>query len=163
MKDVVECFTIRLFNGISHIWSEQINLGTEHVSTSGAAYITDDVAKMNALAASEEVMSSITVPKDSVDTGNPANDLQDNAKMPKFATLSPRVHGTKIMTEGNYIMVHAAQEERKNRKRAVGRFIISRVREMKSESWTQVGSEAITPKPATWSKTIQSFNPEYYK
>ena len=83
--------------------------------------------------------------------------------MPKFATLNPWVHGTKLMTEENYIMVHAAQEERKNRKRAVGRFIVSRVRDMKLQSRTKVGSEAIDPKPASWSHTIQSFNPKYYK
>jgi len=30
-------------------------------------------------------------------------------------------------------------------------------------SRTKVGSEAIAPKPASWSQTIQSFNPKYYK
>ena len=67
------------------------------------------------------------------------------------------------MTEENYIMVHVAQEERKNRKRAVGRFIIPHVREMKAESRTKVGSEEIASKPASWSHTIQSCNPKYYE
>jgi len=156
MKDVSECSATRLFNGINHIWAEQINLGTEHVTD-------NDVGEINDIAASEEAMSSITVPEDCVDTGDPVDDLRDDAKMPKFATLNPWVHGTKLMTEENYIMVHAAQEERKNRKRAVGRFIVSRVRDMKLQSQTKVGSEAIAPKPASWSHNIQSFNPKYYK
>ena len=108
-------------------------------------------------------MTSITVPADTVDTCDPPGDVQDDSKMPKFVTLNPWVHGTKLMTESNYIMVRAAHDARKNRKRTVGRFIVSRVRRMKSESRTKMGTEAVAPKPASWSNTIQSFNTEYYQ
>ena len=160
MKDVAECSSTRLFNGINHIWAEQINVGTEHVSNTGDTSVNEEI---NAIAATEEAMTSIIVPADSVDTGDPSDDLQDDSKMPKFATLNPWVHSTKLMTESNYIMVRAAHDARKNRNRTVGRFIVSRVRRMKSESRTKMGAEAVAPKPASWSNTIQSFNTEYYQ
>jgi len=59
MKYVAECSCTRLFNGINHIWSEQINIGNEHVSNTDSDDI--DADEIDASVASEEAMTSITI------------------------------------------------------------------------------------------------------
>ena len=161
MKDVAECSCTRLFNGINHIWSEQINMGNDHVTDSVTP--STDADEIDAIVASEEAMTSITVPPESVDTGYAEDDDDDDSKMPKYATQSAWVEGNKMMKEINYVSVYAAQTARKDRKRTVGRFIVSRVREIQTGNHTVIGEEAVDPLPSPWSTTIQSLNLSYYK
>ena len=108
-------------------------------------------------------MTSITVAPESVDTGDDDDDGEDDLKMPKFATQSTWVEGKKMMQETNHVLVYAAETARKDRKRTVGRFIVSRVREMQTGNHTVIGKEATDTLPSPWSTTIQSLNPSYYK
>ena len=108
-------------------------------------------------------MTSITVAPESVDTGDDDDAGQGDLKMSKYATKSAWVEGKKMMKETNYVLVYAAQTARKDRKRTVGRFIVSRVREMQTGNHTVIGEEAVDPLPSPWSTTIQSLNPSYYK
>ena len=108
-------------------------------------------------------MTSITVAPESVDTGDDDDDGEDDLKMPKFATQSAWVEGKKMMQETNHVLVYAAETARKDRKRTVGRFIVSRIREMQTGNHTVIGKEATGTLPSPWRTTIQSLNPSYYK
>ena len=109
------------------IWSEQINIGNEHVSNTHSDDVNAD--EINAIVASEEAMTSITVAPESVDTGDDDDDDddddEDDLKMSKFAVQSAWVDGKNMMQETNHVLVYAAQTARKDRNRTAGCFIIS--------------------------------------
>ena len=73
MRDVKDCGSTRLFNGVTHFWSEEITQMKELVADKGHGLEDEDRNvnhEMNLIVAQNEAMSGIVVNDKSVDRGN---------------------------------------------------------------------------------------------
>ena len=79
MKAVNECGSTRLFNGVTHFWSEESNQMIEPVAMAGCGFEHQDGSvnhEMNLIVAQNEAMNGIVVNDESIDRGNEDNEAQ---------------------------------------------------------------------------------------
>ena len=172
MKAVDECSATRLFNGVCHIWSEELNDMTEPKSKKGGESDTnskpmpelsgdDEASEMNVIIAQNEAMTGITVNAESVDLGSDegGDDTKAENKPHKYCTNNPWTDGEKKMAEKNYLEVRDMSNARTDRKRSVADFIVRKVHELQADDVTVIGVERDDVLPSEWTDLVHSLDP----
>ena len=162
MKAVNECSSTRLFNGVKHIWSEEINGMSESKSKTGLD--TEANSDLNLVMAQNEAMTGIAVSAEGVDTGSDdGGDENVELNQPyKYNTKNPWIDCAKKMVDKNYLEVREMSTARTDRKRSVAKFIVGKVRQLKAEDATVIGAEKDDVLESEWTNLVHSLDPGYY-
>ena len=169
MKDVVECTATRLLNGICHIWSNDMDPGNDTAfdkDNTNDMVEDDQLNEARRVLEQEEAMANVVVQDDCIDMGSDdTNEVgaQSDSSIHKYCVTSPWVDGAKIMAEKNYVAVKKVSDERKERKRIATRFIVNKVKEMRSEESTSIGCEMEVVAPSPWTAAVHGLEPRYYR
>ena len=157
MTGTEDCSTTHLFNGVSLIWSKQINMGIEGENESDFA---DRELRMQ-----EHDMQSIRVSFESVSD----QELDDDAvgddvgastrTILEFSVDGHWEVGKHLMTKGNYLEVRELAMNRIHWKRVVNTFVLEKVEKVKLESLSTVGTEKIDAVRAPRLDVVRSLDP----
>ena len=165
MSSVAECSASHLLNGVNHIWLEEINACQDDALDDNGE-LGESIAKIST---QEKAMQRIQVQEASEERGESGDSEGETIAgvvgggcLPEFCLASAWDAGEKKMSAENYIQAKATKEERANRKRAVSKFIIAKVKEMEQEEDTAVGVERTDVALAPWTQLVHGLDPQYY-
>mmetsp|Transcript_12477 Transcript_12477/g.27101 ORF Transcript_12477/g.27101 Transcript_12477/m.27101 type:complete len:166 (+) Transcript_12477:414-911(+) len=164
MKDTEDCSATRLFNGVSLIWSEQINIGTgTGIEGEDESDVADREFRIQENAMTSIRVSPDRVPDQEVDDDAVNDDIGTNkGKVPDYCVEGAWTDGERLMIEENYLEVRVVAMNRLLRKKAVNTFVLDKVEEMRRQSSSTIGTERMNTVRAPWSEVVHSLDPGYF-
>ena len=90
------------------------------------------------------------------DITNPKHGLHE------YCLKNPWTDGLVKLKKDNYVGVTLKKNARKDRKRALAKFIRKVVMDAKTNNGSDIGREAVSTCAASWSDNVQSLDNKYY-